>query len=239
MWSADLGNGNYGGLQMSPQIWQQFGGTEYAPTPDLASRSQQIAIAEKVLAAKGPSAWAGCADIAGLTVNGATADVDPGTTPSPLASVLPGVPEGSVKSTDAVEPVAPTGKTTPDAPAATTQESGTVADDAETGKHRGTPEQTTEPGNTDEEEREAGRHASRGDATAREGAPDAGESAKTRSADSSPGVYTVRPGDSLWAIADAQELPGGWSAVFEANRETLGDDPDLILPGQSLDLGAK
>lgn len=243
MWTADLSNGRYGGLQMTLQTWQQFGGTEYARSADLASRSEQIAIAEKVLAAKGPSAWADCATIAGLTTGGTAAGVDPGAAPppAPLSSLLPTAPEEAATPADPAEPVAPvepTGKTTPDAPAATTQESGTATGDAETGKHRGTPEQTTEPGHTDED-REGGRHASRGDAAAREGATDAGKAPEARTADVSPGVYTVRPGDTLWAIADAQDLPGGWSAVFEANRETVGDDPDLILPGQSLDLGLK
>ncbi|MFE0081384.1 LysM peptidoglycan-binding domain-containing protein, partial [[Kitasatospora] papulosa] len=51
-------------------------------------------------------------------------------------------------------------------------------------------------------------------------------------------AYTVREGDNLWAIADAQELPGGWTALYEANKDELGSDPDLILPGQSLNLGA-
>ncbi|NEB98360.1 LysM peptidoglycan-binding domain-containing protein, partial [Streptomyces anulatus] len=51
------------------------------------------------------------------------------------------------------------------------------------------------------------------------------------------GAYTVRPGDNLWAIADAQELPGGWTGLYETNKDLLGSDPDLILPGQNLDLG--
>ncbi|SCE40071.1 LysM peptidoglycan-binding domain-containing protein, partial [Streptomyces sp. OspMP-M43] len=51
------------------------------------------------------------------------------------------------------------------------------------------------------------------------------------------GGYTVRPGDNLWAIADAQEVPGGWTGLYETNKDLLGSDPDLILPGQNLDLG--
>ncbi len=47
----------------------------------------------------------------------------------------------------------------------------------------------------------------------------------------------MRPGDNLWAIADAQELPDGWTGLYEANKDLLGSDPDLILPGQNLDLG--
>ncbi|WP_158685187.1 transglycosylase family protein [Streptomyces pristinaespiralis] len=46
-WSADFGNGFYGGLQFSKETWAAYGGTAYAPSADLASRSQQIAVAEK------------------------------------------------------------------------------------------------------------------------------------------------------------------------------------------------
>ncbi len=79
MWSADSGNGAYGGLQMTQDTWERFGGTAYAERPDLASRQQQITIAEKVLSAQGADAWGGCAVDAGLAKGGAAADVDPGT----------------------------------------------------------------------------------------------------------------------------------------------------------------
>src|ERR671916_262267 len=45
-WSINTGNGYYGGLQFSQSTWEGFGGTQYAPRADLASREQQIAIAE-------------------------------------------------------------------------------------------------------------------------------------------------------------------------------------------------
>jgi LysM repeat protein len=79
MWSADSGNGAYGGLQITQDTWERFGGTAYAERPDLASRQQQIAVAEKVLAAQGADTWGGCAVDAGLAKGGASADVDPGT----------------------------------------------------------------------------------------------------------------------------------------------------------------
>jgi len=59
-WSINTGNGYYGGLQFSSSTWLAFGGAAYAPRADLAARSQQIAIAEKVLAAQGPGAWPTC-----------------------------------------------------------------------------------------------------------------------------------------------------------------------------------
>ncbi|MET9775396.1 transglycosylase family protein [Streptomyces sp. NPDC006367] len=59
-WSINTGNGYYGGLQFSASTWAAYGGTQYAATADQASKSQQIAVAEKVLAGQGKGAWPVC-----------------------------------------------------------------------------------------------------------------------------------------------------------------------------------
>ncbi|MFH9084291.1 MULTISPECIES: transglycosylase family protein [unclassified Streptomyces] len=59
-WSINTGNGYYGGLQFSASTWAAYGGTQYAGTADKASKAQQIAVAEKVLAAQGKGAWPVC-----------------------------------------------------------------------------------------------------------------------------------------------------------------------------------
>ncbi|MBD0708594.1 MULTISPECIES: transglycosylase family protein [unclassified Streptomyces] len=59
-WSINTGNGYYGGLQFSASTWAAYGGKAYAPTANQASKSQQIAIAEKVLAGQGKGAWPSC-----------------------------------------------------------------------------------------------------------------------------------------------------------------------------------
>ncbi|MEU0226563.1 transglycosylase family protein [Streptomyces sp. NPDC006284] len=59
-WSINTGNGYYGGLQFSASTWAGYGGTQYAATADQASKSQQIEIAEKVLAGQGKGAWPVC-----------------------------------------------------------------------------------------------------------------------------------------------------------------------------------
>lgn len=48
-------------------------------------------------------------------------------------------------------------------------------------------------------------------------------------------TYIVRKGDCLWSIAEA-ELGDGmyWSSIYEANRELIGDDPDLLYVGWEL-----
>jgi resuscitation-promoting factor RpfB len=60
-WSIDSGNGYYGGLQFDHGTWVAYGGDAYANNANLASKAQQIAIAEKVKAANGGyGAWPVC-----------------------------------------------------------------------------------------------------------------------------------------------------------------------------------
>ncbi|MFF7053619.1 transglycosylase family protein [Streptomyces griseorubiginosus] len=59
-WSINTGNGYYGGLQFSASTWAAYGGTAYAPQANQASKAQQIAVAEKVLASQGKGAWPVC-----------------------------------------------------------------------------------------------------------------------------------------------------------------------------------
>ncbi|WP_415952559.1 transglycosylase family protein [Streptomyces sp. KLOTTS4A1] len=74
-WSINTGNGYYGGLQFSASTWAGYGGTAYAPTADQATKSQQIAIAEKVLAGQGKGAWPSCGvGLSGAAYNGGAAE---------------------------------------------------------------------------------------------------------------------------------------------------------------------
>ncbi|GHF72272.1 hypothetical protein GCM10010218_61960 [Streptomyces mashuensis] len=56
----------YGGLQILQSTWVAFGGRDYAPRADLATKEQQIRIAEKILADQGVMAWPHCGPPAGL-----------------------------------------------------------------------------------------------------------------------------------------------------------------------------
>jgi uncharacterized protein YabE (DUF348 family) len=58
-WSINSGNGYYGGLQFDIQTWVGSGGGAYAPNASLASKAQQIDIANRVYAQRGLSPW-GC-----------------------------------------------------------------------------------------------------------------------------------------------------------------------------------
>ncbi|MFR9728598.1 transglycosylase family protein [Saccharopolyspora sp. MS10] len=66
-WSANTGNGFSGGLQFTPSTWAAYGGTQYASNAKDASREEQIAVAEKVLASQGPGAWPACSAKTGWT----------------------------------------------------------------------------------------------------------------------------------------------------------------------------
>jgi len=61
-WATDTGNGFYGGLQFTLGTWHANGG---AGMPQNASREQQIAVAERVLATQGIHAWPVCGEHAG------------------------------------------------------------------------------------------------------------------------------------------------------------------------------
>lgn len=62
-WSINTGNGYYGGLQFDLQTWRGAGGGDFASRPDLASRAEQITVANRVYEDRGLSPW-GCAHAA-------------------------------------------------------------------------------------------------------------------------------------------------------------------------------
>ncbi|MGW8763685.1 transglycosylase family protein [Streptomyces sp. NPDC055815] len=162
-WHINTGNGYFGGLQFTQSTWERYGGTHYAPRADLASKDQQIAIAERVLKGQGPGAWPSCGPRAGLARGGET----------------PGAAPGRAGGNDVRTASVPGQRLLPEQPARSASP-------------------TTVP-------------------TVRE-------------------MYTVTPGDSLSKIARDEHVKGGWQRLYEANRPVVGDDPDLILPGQRLTL---
>jgi hypothetical protein len=99
-WNINTGNGYYGGLQISLPTWKGAGGLAYASRPDLASRAQQIAVAERILRQQGWNAWPQCARRLGLhgipitsgdttgttTPGGPTGDSAGSGTPAPSSS---------------------------------------------------------------------------------------------------------------------------------------------------------
>lgn len=75
-WRIDTGNGFSGGLQLAHSTWHSFGGRAYGTRAAHASRSQQIRVAERVLARQGWHAWPACS--ARLGLNGTPGTPHPG-----------------------------------------------------------------------------------------------------------------------------------------------------------------
>ncbi|MCV7012652.1 transglycosylase family protein, partial [Mycolicibacterium madagascariense] len=114
-WAINTGNGYQGGLQFSPGTWSSHGGGEFAPAANLATKDEQIAVAERVLAGQGRGAWPVC----GHGLSGATPrnvvkdDVAPldnpalgGDVPPPPADA-PGDPAPPADALDAPQPPPP------------------------------------------------------------------------------------------------------------------------------------
>ncbi len=111
-WSINTGNGYYGGLQFSQSSWEAAGGLQYAARADLATKDQQIAVAEKLLALQGPSAWS-CASAGGLTAGGPSPDINPSgsSSSSTSSSSTSSSSTSTPKSTSGTSTTAHTGTT--------------------------------------------------------------------------------------------------------------------------------
>lgn len=77
--------------------------------------------------------------------------------------------------------------------------------------------------------------------TEEEPSPSAGPGARSEVHGVDDEGYEVRPGDTLWDLArqvldtdDVARIARYWPAIYRANRATIGDDPNLIRPGQLL-----
>ncbi len=98
-WAINTGNGYQGGLQFSPSTWSSHGGGEYAPAAHMATKEEQIAVAERVLATQGKGAWPVC----GTGLSGATRATS---SSEPQALDAPGV-NGELPAPPPLDPFAP------------------------------------------------------------------------------------------------------------------------------------
>ncbi len=175
-WSINTGNGYYGGVQFSQSTWAGFGGTAYASRADLATKSQQIAIAEKTLAGQGKGAWPVCGKGLGAAD---TSSAPAARQAAPKAAA----PKAAAHEHSAPEAAAPKAA----APKAAAHE-----------------------------------HA----------APEASAPASSTATGEQ---YTVRSGDTLAKIANANQVSGGWRTLYANNTSSISN-PNLIFPGQTITL---
>jgi resuscitation-promoting factor RpfA len=107
-WGINTGNGYYGGVQFTSATWSSHGGGQYAPSAQLATKEQQIAVAERVLATQGRGAWPVC----GGPLSGPTPREAPGPAPpAPAGLDLPWLNGGPL-----APPPPPADAPPPDAP---------------------------------------------------------------------------------------------------------------------------
>jgi len=66
-WAINTGNGYYGGVQFDQGTWERSGGLRFAPRADLATRDEQITIAEVTRQRQGWGAWPVCSGRAGAS----------------------------------------------------------------------------------------------------------------------------------------------------------------------------
>jgi hypothetical protein len=244
LWSADAGNGFYGGLQISQETWTEYGGTVYADRPDLASISQQITVAEKILAVLGPDAWPGCATTAGLSQDGATPSIDPGSVSPTDSATGSGDSTASAEPTTGTDSPTATGTASPSPSASASASGSSAATKGTTDPTQGQGSQSPDPGRSSAADGGAGGTGVVGAlpdlAEAVSGAiprvKSSSEGLRTTSATNS-GTYVVQVGDSLCGIASAQNVNGGWRALYNENSAVIGDDASVIHPGELLQFG--
>ncbi|MEW2116847.1 transglycosylase family protein [Streptomyces sp. NPDC005474] len=293
-WSANDGNGYYGGLQLTQDDWVKYGGLAYAPSADQASRSQQIAVGEKILADQGAGAWEACALLSGLGKDTGSANVDTGvvegatsgstseagsgsglglgskpeseTDSKPDSGSQSGSDSGSGSSSSS--PSSPSSSSSSPTPPASSSADSSGAAKASGTSRTPSPSAPAANGSGDSAESDASPSPSSSSPSAAAspesdsspiGASKGGEQGKSgqsvgveaggagaaatpgtgRHRGDAEGSYTVRTGDTLWSIADSLDLTGGWHGLFAENERSVGTDPDLILPGQTLAVGVE
>ena len=238
-WSANQGNGYYGGLQLDQANWESHGGLEYAPTADQASRSQQIAVAEKVLDDSGLAAWPTCGPLSGLAKSSGEVSVDTGvagdssntgdesgsyvssglaTSPSSSASSDSSASSASSDSSGAGSSATPSPSQSPDATGAAKDKSDKSAKSGKKGDSS-SPSATPSSG--------TGRHRG-GEATENAG-KDGVDNSTGRHAASTPSAdvddsYAAQVLGSLWDNSDDD--------TAAAPRADSG--PGLVVPGRSI-----
>lgn len=107
-WGINTGNGYQGGLQFSPGTWSAHGGGQYAPSANMATRDEQIAIAEHVLATQGRGAWPVCGrGLSGATPRNVVNEPAPDAAPIEAASFDAPAPDAPAPDAPADLPPAP------------------------------------------------------------------------------------------------------------------------------------
>ncbi|MFE4701216.1 transglycosylase family protein [Streptomyces sp. NPDC056738] len=246
-WSADEGNGYYGGLQLDQDNWEAHGGLEYAPTADQASRSQQIAVAEKVLADSGLAAWPTCGPLSGLSKTSAGVSVDTGVAGDSSST---GNDSGSYISSGLA--TSPSSSPSSDS-SGSTDSSGTDDSSATPSASQSsdgadaTADKSDKSAKSGHKEASSAPSASASAGTGRHRAGGAAESTADSRTDGSTGRHAASPEadapdteyvaeviGNLWTVSDALGLEGGWGDLPTVDAAPADSGPGLVVPGRSI-----
>ncbi len=207
-WSINTGNGYYGGLQFDQSTWDAYGGQSYAARADEASKSAQITVAERTLAAQGWGSWPVCSVKAGATGQGVdlrSGSADQSASSSDQNSGSDQNSNGSSSSNSSSS----------NSSSSNSSSSSTgSSDDQSSSSSSSTPSSTSSQQSSGSS---SSRHAS-------------------QSGSAADGDYTVKSGDTLSKIAGKHHVSGGWEALAKANSDVI-PDPNMIYPGQVIRLG--
>ncbi|PYC76371.1 transglycosylase [Streptomyces tateyamensis] len=231
-WVADAGDGFYGGLHLTLRQWLTYGGDQYASVPSHATREQQIAVAERMLADLGPTAWGACATVPGsLNPPVPTPPATPGTPSAPGTPSTPGTPTTPAPGADQTPAPSTPAPAQPSTPPAASAPAPTTASPTPTAP--GTDPATPAPVPAAAPPSYAAPGTPSAPVTQPAPAAPADPAGPTDPA--APGGYTVQSGDTLSQIAYSHHLDG-WTGLYQQNASVLGANPDLIYPGQHLQL---
>ena len=224
-WSINTGNGYYGGVQISLATWNGAGGKAYATRPDLATKAEQIAVAERILLQQGWGAWPSCSKQLGLQTPPKPAP-KPKPTPKPVPKPAPKptpkpVPKPTPKPAPTPKPVP---KPTPKPVPKPTPKP--VPKPTPKPVPKPTPKPTPKPPVPKPTPKPVPVPSPRPTPPPR----------PTPVPAPAPARYTVRVGDTLSALAVRFHVKGGWPALYQLNRAAVGPDPDVLLPGTVLRL---
>ncbi|WP_327315572.1 LysM peptidoglycan-binding domain-containing protein [Streptomyces sp. NBC_01235] len=217
-WSADKGHGEYGGLSLTQKQWETYGGLDYAASPDLASRNQQIAVAQKLLAAENIGAWGTCGLTSGLTQENGALSVDTGvvddSSDSSVSSGLSDLSKGSSGSSGSSN-----SSGSGDGSTDSSGDSSSSPSASPSSPSSPSPSSSTGTGGSGKSDGSGGQ----GDAQATDGSP-----AETPEADDSD--KSVQDAGS-WSLVDTGSLGSGRHRGATADEVTAGSATDATVDG--------
>lgn len=216
-WAINTGNGYYGGLQFYQPTWVAYGGLAFAARADLATKQQQITVAERVLTSgwngngpQGKGAWPVCGLGLSSTPYGGGQTPPPAPVPTPPPVTPPAEPPDAedgvyvVKAGDSLSGIAARLNIEGGWQKLYSINKAAVGADPDL-IHAGL--KLRLPGHE---------------------APTPGNGV---------GTYVVKSGDWLSTIAQKEcGKADKWRAIYGANKRVIGPDPNVIHPGQKLKL---